>query len=169
MPRTYYKLLYRLEGVDALLIWYSNDADGVATSDDHCVPSFETVADLLAYADARGLVVAEEEPVLHDLDAVAAWLANPQEETVACSDFLAAWNLFGDVARSCPQYSASFADRGKQRDAVYDKLFWGSNLPSVTPPGEQYTPEWSRDEVTSLRQLLQAGLEMFVAVRRQQT
>lgn len=169
MARTYYQLLYRLEGVEALLLWYSNGSDGVATGADNRVPSFKTAADLLAYSEARGLLVADEQPALHDLDAVAAWLAEPQGDTVACSDFLAAWNLFGDIARSCPQFSASFADRDKQLRMVYEKLFWGSNLPSVTPPGEHYTPEWSRDEVTDIRQILQDGLDMFVAVRRQET
>jgi len=169
MARTYFKLLYRLDGVDGLLLWYTNDSDGVTTTADNCVLSFKTEADLLAYSHAHSLVVKQEEPVLHNLDAIAAWLARPQAETIVCSDFLDAWNLFGDIARSCPQYSVGFAARDKHLSDVYEKLFYGSNLPSVTPPGEHHTPEWSRDEITGLSQSLQDGLDMFVAVRRQQT
>jgi len=71
-------------------------------------------ADLLAYSHAHSLVVKQEEPVLHNLDAIAAWLARPQAETIVCSDFLDAWNLFGDIARSCPQYSVGFAARDRR-------------------------------------------------------
>jgi len=169
MARTYYKLLYRLDGMDGLLLWCTNGSDGVATTTDNCVPSFKTEADLLAYADASSVVVKEEQPVLHDLDAVVAWLADPHGETIVCSELLAAWNLFGDIARSCPQHTVSFGDRDKQVGVVYDKLLYGHNLPSITPAGAHYTPEWSGDEITSLRQILQEGLDIFVAARREQT
>lgn len=168
MVRTYYRLLYRLDGSERWLLWYSNDSDGVVTIEDNFVPAFKTETDLLAYSDARGLIVQQEEPLLHDLDAIATWLADPRAETVACDAFLSAWNLFGDIARSCQRSGASFSDRDKHLRTVYEKLFYGNNLPSITPPGEHYRPEWSREEVTGLRQILRVGLDMFIAVRREQ-
>ncbi len=42
--------------------------------------------------------------------------------------------------------------------ACYDKLFWGCNLPAVTPPGEWFTPEWREDELAVIRQTFEAGL-----------
>jgi hypothetical protein len=141
----------------------------VAITAEDCVPSFKAEANLLAYSDARPLLVKQEAPLLHDLEAVAAWLADPHADTVICSEFLAAWNLFGDIARSCPRSGVNFTDRDSHLGAVYEKLFYGNNLPSVTPPGEHYAPEWSRDEIAGLRDVLQEGLNMFVAVRREQT
>jgi len=29
---------------------------------------------------------------------------------------------------------------------IYNKLFWGSNLPAVTPKGRYYEPIWPRRE-----------------------
>ena len=110
-----------------------------------------------------------EEPVVYDLDSIAAWLADPSVETVDCGAFLAVWNLFGDIARSCPGYGVSFVGHDEQLGAVYEKLFHGNNLPSVTPPGEHYVPALSREEIAGLRQTFQVGLRMFLAVRRAQT
>jgi hypothetical protein len=50
---------------------------------------------------------------------------------------------------------------------IYDKLFWGNNLPLITPEGERYLPEWSADEVQSLAQILASGLDLFISVVRQ--
>lgn len=166
MARVHYKLLYRLNGSNQFLLWYSDDLDGVETVDD-CTPSFRTEAELLAYAKTRSLLVKQEEPVLHDLDVVAAWLADPREETISCAAFLAAWNLFGDIARSSPVAGASFGPRVEQHGSVYEKLFWGSNLPAITPDGERFRPQWSHDEVAALAQVLKEGLDAFVRVRRE--
>ena len=165
MDRVYYRLLYRLHGSDRFLLWYSDDHDGVETVADG-VPSFRTEADLRAFADARRLPVSGEEPVLHDLDLVAAWLADPRGETIRCGEFLAAWNLFGDVARSSPAAAAGFGAHDERLGGLYEKLFWGSNLPAVTPVGERFVPEWSRDEVADLRRVLQEGLDVLVRLRR---
>jgi len=44
---------------------------------------------------------------------------------------------------------------------VYEKLFWGNNLPAVTPKGFHFDPEWSPDEIAGLATVLRAGLKLF--------
>jgi len=44
---------------------------------------------------------------------------------------------------------------------VYDKLFWGNNLPAMTPPGERFVPTWSAEELEALAALLSAGFAML--------
>ena len=46
----------------------------------------------------------------------------------------------------------------------YDKLFWGCNLPPVTPPGERYVPRWRPDELADLRRVMRAGLDLWAAM-----
>jgi hypothetical protein len=72
---------------------------------------------------------------------------------------LAAWNLVSDVARSI--HGAAFEELDSQCGKVYQKLFWGNNLPSMTPAGCHFDPEWSPDEVSALAAVLSAGLKMF--------
>ena len=43
---------------------------------------------------------------------------------------------------------------------VYDKLFWGSNFPAMTLPGERYVPVWSDEEIVELHQILNDGMAL---------
>jgi hypothetical protein len=67
---------------------------------------------------------------------------------------LTAWNGLDDLL---PAWGLPFAFRGRIADKVCDKLFWGLNLPSVTPPGEHYVPVWRRKEIAKIVQALRAG------------
>jgi hypothetical protein len=77
---------------------------------------------------------------------------------VDCGLLLEAWNLFDDIAASI---GAHLHDRGERRDKVYDKLFWGNNLPAVTPPGRSYQPLWNGCELRILRSVLRRGLDIL--------
>jgi hypothetical protein len=134
MTPAYFCLWYRLDHTDGYLIWFSNDQDGVVTQPDGIVPSFRDQEALRAYAASHQLMLEETAPLLHDLDAVARWLRRSLSADVDCDALLTAWNLFGDLAASV---NADF-DRDRDRtQRVYEKLFWGNNLPAVTPPGKQ--------------------------------
>jgi hypothetical protein len=55
---------------------------------------------------------------------------------------------------------------GSKWESGYDKLFWGNNLPVVTPPGEFYVPAWSDEELAELHRILSDGMRLIrVAVR----
>src|SRR5690606_30671715 len=66
VARDHYKLLYRLDGAERFLLWFTSEHDGVVT-DAEFVPSFASEAALLAFASGSGIVVSEETPILHDL------------------------------------------------------------------------------------------------------
>ena len=88
-----------------------------------------------------------------------------EEKRSTVPSFLAVWNLFGGIARSSPDAGASFRAQDGHLGALYEKLFWGNNLPAITPEGEHVTPEWSSAEVTSLGRVLREGLDLLVRVR----
>ena len=159
MAREYYRVRYRLDGVDRYLIWFSDDPDGVVVACDRSIASFRTRCDLDSYAEWRGLAFEPEEPAEFDLDLVEAWLRRPCGSTVDCNAFLNAWNLLDDVASSRGDAAFEQASRGAGR--VYDKLFWGCNLPPVTPEGESFVPAWSEREVAELRRILSDGLRLM--------
>jgi hypothetical protein len=70
-----------------------------------------------------------EEPILHDLDSIVAW-TKALGVPVDCKNALAAWNLFGDVARSI---------HGK--GIAFDRL----------------DSKWPPDEIAALAEVLSAG------------
>jgi hypothetical protein len=157
MTRQYFNLWYRLNCSNRYLIWYTDECDGVIVDHDAHVPTFENADTLQTYAQRHRLSVQIMDGILFDLDAIAKWLADPTLP-IDCRNFLNAWNLFADVARSA---GGAFDSERQSTSSVYDKLFWGSNLAPVTPPGAHYVPEWAAGERRILAATLNSGLSLF--------
>jgi hypothetical protein len=172
MNSLYYRLWYRLDGVDRYLIWYNPqgvyyDADGVVLDAEGRIVAFANLGHLELYAAQHGIPLVDEEPILHDLDRVRQWLelrGKPARKhicrnTIHCPSFLAAWNLFGDIRYSLdPSYNKGPEPRNKY---AYSKMFAGCNLPALTPPGKWYEPIWYNAEVKFFRKVLGEGLRLF--------
>lgn len=169
MKKLHYPLWYRLDNKDRYLIWYNveetndEDLDGVVLDSNGKMPVFVSLGALSAYAQVENIQLEQGELNLHNLDAVVKWFkvkhSKPEGPTaIDCDGFLAAWNLFSDVSRSI---SGNFdADRDRTKK-IYDKLFWGNNLPANTPEGKCYIPLWSKTERETIREVMSQGLEMF--------
>jgi hypothetical protein len=160
-----YVCFCRLAGQAGYFLW-STDPVGDAPDAIHVdasgkIPLFPTSIAARTYAESLGQSVAVDAPVDYDLERIEAWCRQPNEATLDCEAALNAWNLFADLPASAP--SDLFAHVSRTASAEYDKLFHGNNLPSVTPPGHQFTPLWAADELTRLRQALELGLEAFVS------
>jgi hypothetical protein len=168
-PQNHYACRYRLDGEDRYLRWFDGGPptweDGVVLDDDGTVPAFGSIEEVAACALARGVALGEAGmfATLHNLDVVAAWLERPSAEEVDCDALLSAWNLVADVAVSVGAGLDPWADA---TIGVYQKLFWGNNLPAMTPPGERYVPEWDADEVGQIAEVLGEGLRVFRAAVR---
>jgi hypothetical protein len=163
----YFVLWYRLYAKDGFAIYISGDKDSMAVGPDGFIPTFARPEILRRYVDINKYELAKEKPILHDLDWLANW-KQMKSGSVDCPEALAMWNLFGDVANSLSERGAQFLDldsQGRFR-SIYNKLFWGNNLPAVTPEGCEYIPEWSSDEVASVAEILSAGLDMFISNTR---
>lgn len=159
MSREYYSYSYKLNGTQRHLIWISNDADGVYV-EAGVVSSFDNLDDLAEFARSVGLTVETDESVRLDLDAIAEWLNDEALMRVDCVGLLDAWNLFDDVSRSI---GGRFDTDKNLTKVVYDKLFWGNNLPAMTPEGEHFTPDWTTRELDLIRTVIGQGLKMFSA------
>lgn len=163
---TCYAYRYRLGRADAYLLWYTSEvgeetgADGVVLDDAGRLLSFCSLADLRGCAAHHNLRLAPEvnaEPL--DLDAVQSWLGAARKRTVNCPVFLDAWNLFSDLASAVQGVQAHIDDQAE--GGLYDKLFWGSRLPALTPPGPHRAPLWTKSEVGRLQNVLNRGLRLF--------
>jgi hypothetical protein len=94
-----------------------------------------------------------------DLDRVVRWIARPMKAGIACPVFLDAWNFFSDLRSAIDGEVRHIDDR--REPSLYNKLFWGCNLPPVTPVGCHYVPYWTVSEVARLRNVLMNGLAVF--------
>jgi hypothetical protein len=158
MSETWCPLALKVGGRTVFLLWVSDDwALNRVLADAGRVVSFCDEQSAREYAQAENLTLAPEEDLgLHDLDSAVSWLEADTEPE--CRLLLAIWNLAGDVARSVTE---PFEDRGEALDGVYDKLFFGNNLPSMTPPGEQYHPQWTEEELRLLRATIQIAVDLI--------
>lgn len=164
MGRDYYTLWYRLDRADRYALWYSSEPDyvcGVLIDEEGLAPNFSNCVFLRDYASQHSIVVKEEPPILHDIDVVRRWLDRPRKDTVICTDFLAAWNLFEDVCTAVGDTPLAAKFRQTRPRWVANKLFWGNNLPVVTPLGRRYEPIWTKSEVGIMQYVLGEGLAEF--------
>jgi len=68
-----------------------------------------------------------------------------------CSLLLDGWNFLEDLAQTFKLDQDLEGLRSPLLNKVYDKLLYGSNLPSITPEGKSYSPLWLEDEIYALR------------------
>lgn len=164
MEREYYRIHCTLAGQAHYLIWYSNDPDGLIVNQRGQVMDFPNVSDLDAFGLENHLSI-HEGMTPFDLDLIANWVERPAEAQIDCERFLNAWNLFGDLAASVGEAGQAFTEFD---DCVetYDKLFHGNNVPALTSPGKEFTPQWTKGDIQELLKVFNAGLALFRKVMR---
>lgn len=157
MSRTYYIYWYRLDNEDFYLIWFSNEEDGVVIDENGFVPSFSDKNDLKIYAHKIQIEVDVGNPNPTDFDVVQIWLENGGK-IKDYKTFLDVWNLLADISVST---KGDFDNKKEVTNDIYDRIFWGCNIPVVTPEGKSFTPTWTKKELKIIRETLNYGFQMF--------
>ena len=157
MEGSAYICYFRSNSEQKYFLWLSADLDGVGVEAGK-VAVFKGIPTVQAYANIKGMTFCSEEPVFYDFEELSRWVCEPLSDSVNCNDFLNAWNLFGDAASS---FGVGFIGADNQLNPIYDKLFWGCNLPAVNPPDKSYEPIWSKAETIALASVIAEGLALF--------
>jgi hypothetical protein len=157
------ELCYRLKNKNAYLIGIRDEQDSLIVDNLGFVRGFKNSQSLHSYAQSKGISFSmfpnnSPEGSLVDLDYLENWLLKKKPRTLKCDELLNAWNLFLDVSTTVGH---DFDQNHEETNQVYDKLFFGCNLPSVTPPGKSYFLIWSSSEIKLIRSTLAQGLQMF--------
>jgi hypothetical protein len=151
MSRNRYICVAQFEGNETAFLWETGDdqPDRVVLDDAGLVVTFPSV---LAAAEALGAPDPANEVTKYDLDAIQTWCTS-SSEVVDCVVSLNAWNLLRDLPNG-----DLFTAADACTNVIYDKLFRGCNLPSMTNPGEVFVPTWQPAEIATLKHLLLLGL-----------
>lgn len=163
--RLHYVVCLRTSRQDWYLLWKDGGSkpDGYVTlprSSKFLLAS--TGAGLVKLAAERGIAVSSQ--IAHMVDMVrmhrALTMLRPGRslsERMA-KFFLESWNALEDMGRSIGA-SPMPADPTITDDAqqVYDKLFYGNNLPSVTPAGRSYQVTLTSRELNALRKAMRGA------------
>ncbi len=159
--RLHYLCRVRLNGAVVFVVWYSSERDGFARDDAGRLRAACTPEELMATAGMRDVLLGSNEPADYDFDRIRAWCAAPNGTGIDCAAFLNTWNFLDDLARLSDGAETPYTRLSREAAACYDKLFWGSNLPAVTPPGERFEPDWRADELAEIHSVLEAGLDLL--------
>jgi len=76
---------------------------------------------------------------------------NRASDIKTCKILLDGWNFIEDMGRTFKLSEEMKRLKSHILCNAYDKIFWGNNLPAVTPEGNYYSPLWSTEEISSLR------------------
>lgn len=162
MQRDYYLYLYTRNANNRYLICFGDPDGGVLVNAELQVLTLDSIEYLNSifplHVQGQRLI---ETPVFHDLDAVESKCTSHGPIEIDCALYLTAWNLFSDVARSVGEEGAKYLQSDRLLEDHYGKLFFGNNLPTMTPQGEHFTPTWSIEERESIRRHLLLGLNLF--------
>jgi hypothetical protein len=128
-----YILWYRLDQNDRYLIWISDKIDSVFV-EKKAIATFESVAELRAFASRKGIALVDEAPILNNFDTVQAWIPDPNQE-LNCIDCMNAWNLVKDITTA---FRLKFKGNVVENLTleVYDKICQNNTIPAHIPGAE---------------------------------
>lgn len=139
------------------LIWYEDEnmKDRVYTSNGKVIafPSEEQ-----ARKKAEKLGFETDETVFYNVERLFYWIETHSKE-MDCDFLIDFWNLFSDIAHSVGKKLEPV--KTKRSNRCYNKLFWGLNLPAVTPEDCEYEPVFTKRERKLIREIMRTGLEIF--------
>ena len=142
------------------LLWYTDDLDGLVLDQKNGkLATFASPMDITNYAAAHGITELQHGTASLDLDLVERWREYATATSVDCHLLLDAWNFFTDLANSVTSVTIAFVGRDREYMPINEKLFYGCNLPVITPEGMHYTPSWTVEELADLVTVLRSGLE----------
>jgi hypothetical protein len=163
--RDYHITWYRFDGRDGYLISFMGEPDGCVVDSEGKIPSFQNQKSAILFAASLEIPIVEKELLLDDLDLAQTWVNNKRLRAIDCNNLLTVWNFLDDVSVSV---NGNFDSKKKRTNKIYDKIFFGNNLPAITPKGERYEPIWSKAERDIIREVLSLGFNIFRGAVKQQ-
>lgn len=155
----YYPIGVRLHGKTRVAIWYDQGTGELCVKEGRIL-FFPCEEDAFSYAEKKGFVLESQSVPLYDLDRLSRWLRGGENE-VECEWLLNFWNLCSDAADSTGKFFLG-DQKNQEFNNLYDKLFFGCNLPALRGDGERYIPAFSQKEIYRLRVILKNGLRLLL-------
>jgi hypothetical protein len=151
-----YPYAYVFQGQKTVLVWHTRGrADGFVRAAGVTLLAAPSEAQLRGELGKDTRRVRWAEGAAMDFDrfwvAVRNLRVGRASSKATCKMLLDGWNFLEDLLRTTRSRAVAKRLRTPLLDTVYDKLFYGINLPAVTPKGRSYSPLWTRAELRTLR------------------
>lgn len=152
-----YPYEYCFKGNSTILIWITNDSEG----DSFLIDENKQ---LVASTDIEGFskILGTDFNKVHwneesyiDFDKFLISLKNlkvdKSSSKLTCIRLLNGWNFIEDILHTFNMEDEIKKLKTPTLNKVYEKIFHGNNLPSITPDGKSYNPLWTRSEIKEVR------------------
>ena len=149
-----YLVNLRFCGENHFAVWCTDDTGAVRDrflTNKNKVVIFSTEKQCREYVAKRKLRLEEEPCAEYELDSYDGIFE-------ACNRILDNWNILADFAVSVDESICGDRD---DYDGLYDKVFFGCNLPAIRGDGEEYNPEFNKREKAMIMKVLKEGLEII--------
>lgn len=149
----YYAVQFNDEKIIKYVIWYNGEKDGIVCKNGKLL-FFDSVKLLKEFCSDEKILLSntDEPPVIYDLGYLKNWLRSPDND-FDCSEMLDFWNIIADALKNTESDFIGDCE-DEDIDSLYDKLFYGCNLPSYNTSDEKYIPEWTNEEIELLQKVL---------------
>jgi len=153
----YYIVEFKTSEKSRFCIWYTNDVDGFVAEAQKVI-CFNSLQELKAFCCQAGYVLSKDITV-YNVDCITDWIKT-KNKVVDCSKLLDFWNITSDFARSTNQ--AFYGDTDGLVLDVYNKLFFGTNPPTLKGVAENYTPDWDEEDLNVLKKVMGECIEILI-------
>lgn len=135
-------------------LWYTSDEDGFVL-DENKIRVFASESDAEEFAYKNNLELDSEKVEIICSESVLS-----DVNKIDCNLLLTFWNIVTDAAKTL---NIEFIGNSRDEctEGIYNKLFYGSNLPAVKKDGGDYIPCWNRKEKKLIMRIVKDGLEIL--------
>ena len=159
----YFLIIWLRDEIESFSIWYSNGGkDGLVCNNEKEILCFLDESAALLYLSEKDLHLYDpkDAPTIYDIDRLEAWI-HSDSATVDCNEILNFWNMFTDVS-----YTTGVKFKGDKKkkltNLIYNKLFYGLNLPSIKPEDEEdWMPVWDKRQLKIMKSIMENGLNIL--------
>lgn len=137
-------------------VWHSDDKD-VFWAENSQIQYFENPAEAEKLCKKNGAAVQSDDIAKYNVDKLKDALEQDLSE-IDCNFFIDFWNIMSDAAYSVDEV---FYGDSKELNSIYQKMFYGLNLPSINKSGKRYTPIFSEDEQTEIVKVFKEGIRIL--------
>ena len=143
-------------GKSRFCIWFTDEVDGFIIEQNEII-SFSNIESATNYCYTRKMKVGKD-ITTYDVDNILE-IVNSNTPTVDCKSILDFWNIVMDVTSSV---SDTFYgnEEGIVTD-IYNKLFYGNNLPAMNDTGENFVPEWGSEDIFEFKKVVEDAVRII--------
>lgn len=151
-------ICFRFEGSELYCAWFSNDKQDGFMLDGSMLKVFHSKDAALTFLKSFPSYQKAIKTTTYDVDKIGQTVMRtiPFDARIIL-DF---WNIIGDLADSM-----GVPYEGNKKDAItnsiYNKLFYGNNLPTINTSDRIYTPQFTSEEYDRLSVILMDGISLI--------